>query len=72
MSRNKENNARVTRRFLSLQPYAFSVIHRSGAAHGNADAMSRRDALGSWSGPPPRSDLRGGYVAAEGDDPEEC
>ena len=64
MSRNKENNARVTRWFLSLQPYAFRVVHRSGAAHGNANAMSRRDALGSWSGPPPRSDLRGGVCGS--------
>lgn len=48
MSRNKDSNARVTRWFLSLQPFAFSVIHRSGPAHGNVDALSRRVALGSW------------------------
>ena len=59
MSRNKETNARVTRWFLSLQPFAFSVVHRSGAAHGNADALSRRDALGGWAAPPSRSELRG-------------
>ncbi|KAJ8351611.1 hypothetical protein SKAU_G00230870 [Synaphobranchus kaupii] len=32
---------------------------RSGAAHGNADALSRRDALGSWAAPPSQSELRG-------------
>ncbi|KAJ8381218.1 hypothetical protein SKAU_G00019960 [Synaphobranchus kaupii] len=53
MSRNKDNNARVTRWFLSLRPYAFDIVHRSGAAHGNADALSRRDALGSWATRPP-------------------
>lgn len=51
VSRNKDSNARVTRWFLSLQPFAFSVVHRSGAAHGNADALSRKDALGSWTTP---------------------
>ena len=59
LARNKDTNARVTRWFLSLQPFAFSVVHRSGTAHGNADALSRRDALGSWSAPPSRSELRG-------------
>ena len=47
MSRNKDSNAWVSRWFLSLQPFAFSVVHRSGAAHGNANALSRRNALGS-------------------------
>jgi len=59
MSRNKDSNAQVTRWFLSLQPFAFSVVHRSGAAHGNANALSRRDALGSWTTPPSWSELRG-------------
>jgi hypothetical protein len=48
MSRNKDSNARITCWFLSLQLFAFSVVHRSGATHGNVDALSRRDALGSW------------------------
>ena len=47
MAKNKETNSRVTRWFLSLQPYNFSVIHRPGRRHGNADALSRRDAF--WS-----------------------
>ena len=59
MSRNKERNARVTRWFLSLQPFAFSVIHRSGASHGNANALSRKDVLGGWAAPPSWSELRG-------------
>ena len=58
LSRNKDTNARVTRWFLSLQPFSFSVIHRSGTAHGNADALSRREALGGWSAPR-SSELRG-------------
>ena len=61
LSRNKDTNARVTRWFLSLQPFSFSVIHRSGTAHGNADALSRREALGGWSAPR-SSELRGGGV----------
>ena len=47
MAKNKETNGRVTRWFLSLQPFNFSVIHRPGRHHGNADALSRRDAF--WS-----------------------
>ena len=46
MAKNKETN-RVTRWFLSLQPYNFSVVHRPGRRRGNADALSRRDAF--WS-----------------------
>jgi len=30
MLRNKDSNARVTLWFLSLQPFAFTVVHRSG------------------------------------------
>ncbi|KAJ8340681.1 hypothetical protein SKAU_G00353140 [Synaphobranchus kaupii] len=45
----------------------------SGAAHGNVDALSRRDALGSWAAPPSRSELRapGGCVATGGDETTE-
>uniref|UniRef100_A0A8C0G9Z9 Uncharacterized protein n=1 Tax=Chelonoidis abingdonii TaxID=106734 RepID=A0A8C0G9Z9_CHEAB len=35
MYRNKEKNARVTRWFLSLQPFHFQVQHRAGSQHGN-------------------------------------
>jgi hypothetical protein len=65
ISRNKDSNARVTRWFLFLQPFAFSVIYRSGAAHGNADVLSRRDALGSWTAPPSRSELRVGVCSRQ-------
>ena len=41
LDRLKENNARLTRWSLSLQPYDFEVIYRSGKANGNADALSR-------------------------------
>ncbi|KAG6940206.1 hypothetical protein G0U57_018709, partial [Chelydra serpentina] len=41
MHQNKDRNARVTRWFLSLQPFHFIVRHRSGIQHGNADGLSR-------------------------------
>ena len=37
----KENNSRLTRWSLALQPYSFEVVHRPGSANGNADALSR-------------------------------
>ncbi|KAJ8353788.1 hypothetical protein SKAU_G00213550 [Synaphobranchus kaupii] len=40
-------------------------MHRkpgSGAAHGNVDMLSQREALGSWAAPPSWSELRGGGV----------
>ena len=42
---HKETNSRVTRWFLSLQGFNFSVIHRPGQRHGNADALSHWDAF---------------------------
>lgn len=33
----KDTNARVTRWYLSLQPYEFQVLHHLGRAHANAD-----------------------------------
>ena len=49
----KDTNARVTRWFVALQDYRFQVVHRPGRAHGNADAVSRRDAcLGLAGGTP--------------------
>ncbi|XP_073784003.1 uncharacterized protein [Danio rerio] len=45
MATAKNNNARVTRWFLSLQDFNFDVQHRAGASHGNADGLSRL-----WSG----------------------
>lgn len=47
MAKIKETNSRVTRWFLSLQAFHFSVVHRLGQRHGNADALSRHDTL--WS-----------------------
>ena len=41
LHRLKENNARLTRRSLSLQPYDLSVEHRAGRDNGNADGLSR-------------------------------
>ncbi|XP_053499839.1 uncharacterized protein LOC128619596 [Ictalurus furcatus] len=45
MAKAKDTNARVTRWFLSLQDFSFQVQHRAGTHHGNADGLSRRDAL---------------------------
>ena len=41
LDRLKENNARLTRWSLALQPFQFSVKYRTGAMNGNADALSR-------------------------------
>ena len=41
LERLKENNARLTRWSLALQPYNFVVQHRPGKDNGNADALSR-------------------------------
>ena len=41
LDRLKENNARLTRWSLSLQPYQFQVHYRAGKANANADALSR-------------------------------
>ena len=41
MDKLKENNARLTRWSLALQPYSFTIKHRSGKTNGNADALSR-------------------------------
>ena len=37
----KDNNPRLTRWYLFLQPYQFEVEHRPGKLNGNADALSR-------------------------------
>ena len=41
LDRLKENNARLTRWSLALQPFSFSVVYRPGLKNGNADALSR-------------------------------
>ena len=41
LDRLKENNSRLTRWSLALQPYDFVVQHRAGGKNGNADALSR-------------------------------
>ena len=45
MERLKENNARLCRWSLALQPYSFVMEHRPGAQNGNADALSRNSAM---------------------------
>lgn len=41
MAQAKDRNARVTRWFLALQDFAFTVEHRAGGDQKNADALSR-------------------------------
>ena len=41
MDRMKENNPRLTRWSLSLQPYDFTIEYRQGRKNGNADTLSR-------------------------------
>uniref|UniRef100_A0A9J8C7I0 Gypsy retrotransposon integrase-like protein 1 n=1 Tax=Cyprinus carpio carpio TaxID=630221 RepID=A0A9J8C7I0_CYPCA len=60
MARAKETNARVTRWFLALQDFNFTVQHRAGTANANADGLSRVWAAfaglsGSTPRPPPVS-----------------
>ncbi|KAL5481323.1 hypothetical protein EMCRGX_G021459 [Ephydatia muelleri] len=37
----KDSNSHLTRWSLALQPYDFTVVHRSGTANGNVDCLSR-------------------------------
>ena len=41
LNRLKDNNSRLTRWSLALQPSTFEVEHRAGTANSNADALSR-------------------------------
>ena len=41
MAHSKDTNARITRWFLHLQDFKFTVEHRAGKLHGNADAMKK-------------------------------
>ncbi|KAL1263574.1 hypothetical protein QQF64_006313 [Cirrhinus molitorella] len=55
MSRAKDTNARVTRWFLALQDFNFTVKHRAGVDNANADGLSRLWSAfaGEVSGVPP-------------------
>ena len=67
MSTAKDNNARVTRWFLELQNFNFTVEHRSGKAHGNADALSRRDECMFVDAPSLCPELEGGVCGKPGE-----
>ena len=41
LERMKNNNQRLTRWALAVQPYCFEICHRSGRKNGNADGLSR-------------------------------
>ena len=41
LQRIKNTNPRLTRWAIVVQPYGFSIVHRSGAANTNADGLSR-------------------------------
>uniref|UniRef100_A0A8C5PLJ4 ribonuclease H n=1 Tax=Leptobrachium leishanense TaxID=445787 RepID=A0A8C5PLJ4_9ANUR len=45
MCNSKERNSRVTRWFLALQAFRFTVEHRAGRLQANADALSRAPTL---------------------------
>lgn len=40
LNRMTDNNARLTRSYLFLQPFDFTLKHRTGKANGNAGALS--------------------------------
>ena len=48
LDRLKENNPRLCRRSLALQPFDFTVEHRSGVKNSNADALWQL--LSCWTG----------------------
>lgn len=60
MQGKKGNNARVTRWFLALQDFSFTVEHRPGRMQGNADALSRVHSLVAMDVPAPGFGQRGG------------
>ena len=41
LRKSKEDNPRLSRWSLVLQPYKFDIKHRAGRANGNADVLSR-------------------------------
>ena len=73
LNQMREQNSRLMRWSLALQPYQFQVVHRAGRQHANANALSRIDASqcfaqkkegGVW----PRGHLIEGQSLIEGQD----
>ena len=42
LGRTTSGGARIIRWALALQPFRYSIIHRPGSQHGNADGLSRQ------------------------------
>ena len=59
MATNKDRNARITRWFLELQNYNYTVEHKPGKDIPHADALSRLYEM-EHEDDPPRANLRGG------------
>ena len=53
LDRTKDENGRLTRWSLDLQPYPFNVDHRPGIRHQNADGLSQQ----SWGSAEERPDV---------------
>ena len=62
MANNKDKNSRVTRWFLDLQSYRFTVEHRPGKLMKHADALSRMYEDAGHDVPPPGVGHGGGDV----------
>ncbi|XP_053872984.1 uncharacterized protein LOC128831041, partial [Malaclemys terrapin pileata] len=78
LGRMKDHNMRLQRWYLALQPFAFTVRHRAGKEHANADFLSRLGGV-EWAGPAAREPALGGGscseaawapTAPEGEEPE--
>ena len=60
LDRLKDNNSRLTRWSLALQPYQYKVEYRAGSSHANADALdSAEDNASQEKGEGPNLDTSG-------------
>ncbi|CAM5155407.1 unnamed protein product, partial [Natator depressus] len=66
LNKMKDNNARLMRWYLALQPYAFTIHHRAGRDNANADFLSRLGEGEDASSEDRELDLRGGVCREPG------